>query len=454
VSPSQYEQIKDRIDKILTKLAKKTEAEVVLEEGESISIDMRQSDVENASQRSETGVGLRLWHSSGRGSFVATNDISEKGLAKARQQAEMALEFAEPDLHIRFYRPEDGEAQGDMTQSYDEQIARLPGVQLIEMAKQIEAKALAYDGRIKNFEKTRVGKSRHSFYLRNSLGLAKEYHSSIVSGFCRPMAEQGGVKEIGHCFDFAREYRSFDYEALAIEAARRAVDKLGASSAATGRYPIVLQREAAADLLQALLSPLYGELVYRKKSLFAGALGEAIASPKVSLINDPLHPQGASRVGMDDEGVPAHSTTLIHEGKLVSYLHNLYSAHALEMSPTASAGRGYNSQPGIAPSNCYLKPEEVSAEDLLAQVDRGIFVQDFMGLHTIDAVSGDFSIGMSGRMIDKGSLGQPVSGLALAGNIRDLLQSIQTVANDIKFFLNGMGGSTVLLKELSVSGEG
>lgn len=454
MSPSEFQQMQDRMDKIFTKLPAKTEAEVVLEEGESHSMDLRQSELEVASQRFEIGMSLRLWHRSGRSSFVATNDISAKGLSQARRQAEEALEFAQADSHIRFYRPHEGEGQGDMTQFYDEDIFRLPDVQLIEMAKLIEDKARGYDERIQNFEKTRVGKSRHSFYLRNSLGLAKEYHGSLVSAFCRPMAENAEHKEIGHSFDFAREYRSFDYEALGIEAAQRAVDKLGAGSVVTGRYPIVLEREATADLLAALLPPLYGQLVYRKKSLFAGSLGQAIASPKVSLINDPLHPQGASRVAMDDEGVPVQRTMLIHEGQLSSYLHNLYSAHALGMSPTASASRGYSSHPEIAPGNCYLEPQDISAKDLLAQVDRGIFVQDFMGLHTIDAVSGDFSIGMSGKVIDKGRLDRPVSGLALAGNIRDLLHSIQLVANDVKFFLSGMGGSTVLMEGLSVSGEG
>jgi PmbA protein len=144
---------------------------------------------------------------------------------------------------------------------------------------------------------------------------------------------------------------------------------------------------------------------------------------------------------------------LIEAGELRGFLHSSYTARRMQVEPTGNAMRdSYTSPPRIDSSNLYLKPSGATRRDLMGSVSEGVYVTEAMGLHTIDPITGDFSLGASGREVRGGRLGAPLDRMGIAGNVLQLLGSVLGVADDLRFFPGGHGGSTVLLEGITISG--
>jgi len=243
-------------------------------------------------------------------------------------------------------------------------------------------------------------------------------------------------------------------EATAEEAAQRAAGLLGASRLPTARVPVALDPYAGAAILGVLTNSFSGEAVLKRRSLLEGKLGEAVASPIVSIVDDARLVDGLSSRPFDGEGVPSRRTELVKAGVLQGFLHNTYTARRSGAASTASAVRSYKSVPDVGVSNLVLEPGERARADLLRGVTDGLYVAQLHGLHTVNPVSGEFSLGVTGHWIRGGELAQPIREMTIAGNLIELLRKVVTLANDLRFtFAGGFCGSpTVLIEELSVAG--
>jgi PmbA protein len=246
-----------------------------------------------------------------------------------------------------------------------------------------------------------------------------------------------------------------DPEEVGRRAARKALDKLGSTPGATRRSPVVLDPETVAGLFEALSALFSASRVLKKKSLLAGRLGETVASPAVTLIDDGRRPEAWDLAPVDGEGVPTGEHLLLEEGVLRTFLHDTYTAGRMEAASTGNSQRGgYDHPPRIGVTNLYLRPSGPGREELLRRAAGGLYISEVMGLHTVDPISGDFSVGAAGRLIDpEGGLAAPVNQLAIAGNVLDLLRSVEAVADDLTFYAGGAGGATTLLGDLMVSGS-
>jgi len=157
---------------------------------------------------------------------------------------------------------------------------------------------------------------------------------------------------------------------------------------------------------------------------------------------------------VDGEGTPTRRTTLIDQGILSSYLHDDYTARKMKTQRTGSAQRGgYLASPHIGTNTLLLRSTGINRKTLLGMVAKGIYVSEVMGLHTIDPISGDFSLGAVGWEMENGSMLRPVQKMGISGNVRDLLNALAAVADDLRFFASGNSGSTVLLEGISISGS-
>ena len=221
----------------------------------------------------------------------------------------------------------------------------------------------------------------------------------------------------------------------------------------SGRMAVLLSPEVTASLFGELAALFSADAVLKGRSLLAGKAGDRIASSNVTLIDDGRHPEGYASAPVDGEGVASRETVLIDRGVLRGFLQSAYTAARMGTSLTGNALRGdYCSRPHISRTNLYLRPTGVSAEQLLRGVSDGVWVMEVMGLHTINPVTGDFSLGASGLRIESGRLTAPVDRMAIAGNILELLGSVEAVADDLEFLVIGPG-ATVLLRNLAVSGQ-
>jgi PmbA protein len=218
---------------------------------------------------------------------------------------------------------------------------------------------------------------------------------------------------------------------------------------------VILDPVAAASFLGVLAGALSAESVLKGRSLLAGRIGQQVAANLVTLIDDGRLIEGPSVAPFDDEGVPTARTLLIEGGFLRGFLHDTYTATKAGERSTGNAGRGgYRTVPGVSPSNLFLEPGEVSPEDLLAQADHGVYVQEVSGLHSgANPISGEFSVGATGLRIQDGTFADPLREMTIASTLLDVLRSVVALGDDLRFPVGGgLGAPTVLISEMTVGG--
>jgi len=269
-----------------------------------------------------------------------------------------------------------------------------------------------------------------------------------------PVAVEGDSAQTGFESDHALALPGLSAERIGRGAAEMATAKLGAGSYGTRRVELVLAPRVTAGLFGALAPALYADNVLKGKSLFAQRLGETVATESLTLVDDGTLKGGGKAAPIDGEGVVMGETSLIREGTLTGYLHSTYTARKMGAQSTGNSVRGsYHSPPRVGSTNLYPRPGDLSREELLAEVADGLYISEVMGLHTINPISGEYSIGALGWVIVRGELTEAVEGIAIAGNVLDLLGSVMAVASDLRLFYHGGGGATVLLEGVSVSGK-
>jgi PmbA protein len=267
-------------------------------------------------------------------------------------------------------------------------------------------------------------------------------------------AIEKGENQTGYSSGFALGIDDLEPDAIGIEAASRAINKLGAEAVTTRRTDVVLDPEVVCGVFGALAPAFHADNVIKGKSLFKGLIGQSVAGATVTLIDDGRIAGAVNTGPMDGEGTPTRRTALIEAGVLSSYLHSDFTARRMRTARTGNAQRGgYLSSPHIGTNTLLLRPTGVSRKTLLGMVARGIYVSEVMGLHTVDPISGDFSLGAVGWEMEHGDMIRPVQKMGISGNVRDLLRSITAVADDLRFFASGNSGSTLLLEGISISGS-
>lgn len=424
--------------------------EAYLHDMHSSSVTVAGGKVEASERRHDLGMGLRGFRKE-RVGFVYTSDLSGAALRRAAERAAAQADVLPRDpahrLPVPGRRPE-------LPRNHDPAVPELASRRKVEIATAMEAAARGVDAALKTRE-SRYADVWGGVSIAHSGGFEDTHEMSRTLGWIEVIVGGAdGSLQTGFATDFAIGPDGLDPAAVGREAAGRARAKLGARQPASARTAVVLDPQVAAGVFHALAEALHADNVIKGKSLFAKRLGQRVGSPHVTLIDDGRLPGGYSSAPFDGEGVASRETRLIEAGVLRGFLHSTYTAARLNTEPTGNAWRdSYTTPPRIDSSNLYLKPSGVTRADLLASVGEGVYVAEAMGLHTIDPISGDFSLGASGSEIRGGRLGAPVEKLGIAGNVLQLLGAVRGVADDLRFFPGGQGGATVLLEGLTVSGK-
>eukprot|EP01022_Parablepharisma_sp_SALTPOND_P012283 TRINITY_DN15730_c0_g2_i1.p2 TRINITY_DN15730_c0_g2~~TRINITY_DN15730_c0_g2_i1.p2 ORF type:complete len:276 (+),score=111.24 TRINITY_DN15730_c0_g2_i1:1014-1841(+) len=274
----------------------------------------------------------------------------------------------------------------------------------------------------------------------------------MVSAGALAMASENGEQEMGWDSHSARFLSEIDCPALGAEAGRRAAAFLGARPVPDGRYPAVLTNEVAGQFLGILAASLQGDSLLKGRSLLAGKEGQEIVSSLVSLIDDGLYPRGLGSGSLDDEGTPMTKKALVERGVLAGFIYDrLWGARAGRQS-TGNGMRGsLKGPPGVGFSNLYLEPGQAGPAELEGQMERGLVISEIMGGHTADPVSGEFSFGATGFLVENGRRTRPVKSIAIAGQVLEVFAAVAAVGSDLKFS-GRTGAPSLLISHLSVSG--
>jgi len=429
----------------------KLEAEVYLEDNAITSVSVSGGRVESLEMKEERGAGIRVFDG-GRVGFAYTADLGAGAVRSAASAAKAFAAHIDPEASNRIPRPEPSNLPdpepGDLS------VGRLEAYRKTAIARAMEEAARAVDPRI-----TRVRQARYTdvvgrVEIRNTTGLSRGAPFARIYGAMELQAEQNGELQSGYASDFALKFGGLDPFKIGREAARRALAKLGGVRAPTQRADIVFDPEVTGGLLEALSPTLSADSVLKGKSIMAARLGQRVGAASVDLVDDGRFPGGNRTFPFDGEGNPTKRVALIEGGILRGYLHNVYTAAKMGCPPTGNGFRSsYAGPPRISTNMIYLVPSAATREEILSRVRKGFWISEVMGLHTIDPITGEFSLGAFGHWIERGAVGGPVTGIGLAGTLLELLGNVEGVASDLRLLPSGSAGSTVLVRNLSISGS-
>ncbi len=454
------------IDQTLAILKKKPLEgyEIYLEESSHFDVDSNEGRVGSLQASRSWGMALRILNRQRMGfSYITSSEIqttSWKGfstnLEQLIEEAIASTEAISPDPCYDF--APDLDAPLPSLPIYDEKLMRVSEKVKIEKARLLEETARGVDPkRIQKVRKASYQDTISQRTLINSNGLQFSYQFTLVSANVTAVAEESGESEMGWEFDFSHFFNDLDVEKVGKEAAQKAIERLGGRRIKSGIYPAILKNHVASEFLSLLSHSFLAEQVQKGKSPLKGKLGERYFSPLISILDDGRHPKGISTSPIDGEGTPTQRTLLVNQGVVAGFLYDRYWASRGGLSiPVTSTGNskrsGIHSPPVLGVSNLYIEPGEYPIGRLLKELHMGVVIEEVMGLHTVDPISGEFSLGCSGDWFEQGGKAYPVKSIAIAGNLFKLFQDVLKVGNDLRFF-GSVGSPSLLIESLIISGD-
>jgi len=399
-------------------------------------------------QSTKHGLTLRLLQN-GRQGMASTQDFSPAAAQAVWAEALEALAFSQKDPDLVLPRPL---TTKPLEFSDDPDLFQMTGNEVREILQNFESKIKARDPRLAKVIRAGFSEARQEWALLNSNGVAVG-ESSTESGFgLEVLAVENGRSEVAGRYQAKRFFRDLRPEPLIEKICEEALLSLEARSIPSGNYPTIFDPWVGCQFLELMAHSLCADQVQRGKSFFGRPEGQAVAAGTVTLVDDGLLAEGLNSSLYDDEGTPRTKTVPINSGRLEYLLYDATTAQRDKMKSTGNGGRGgFSRPPSPQPSNFYLLPSFTSPDTLFQNTEKGFLVQEVMGMHTADPISGDFSVGAQGRWIENGRPSHGVRGVTLAGNLKKMLQSIEAVANDLTWY-GTIGTPTFRVSQLTVGG--
>ncbi len=414
-----------------------TDAEVVLREGDEFEAHVRMGELETLKNSGSRGVGLRVFLESATGTQVAStssSDLSPKGVAHLIAGALGLAKISSADPMRGLPEPQAfGRLESDLRLYYDD-VYSMPVEDRIELARRVEAVALAADPRISNSGGGDFDAATSQRILANSRGFASSYRSSYCGFSASPIATgASGEMQRDYWYSSARSISGLaSAESVGEEAARRTLRRLDGRKAKTQQVPIVFSPEIARSILGSMAEAANGDAIYQGASFWTGKLGEQVAASNITVIDDGTMPGLFGTAPFDGDGLATRRTVLIENGVLKSYLLNTYTGRKLGLPSTANAVRGLTGNPGIGTHNLYLPAGDLSPREVLADVPAGLYVTELLG-RGVNMVTGDYSRGASGLWIENGELTHAVQEITIVGNLKEMFHEISAIGNDLEF---------------------
>lgn len=426
-------------------------AEVYLETGRNLSIEVRNAEIETIQEASGAGAGIRVFVK-GRMAFSSSNDLGEKALDDAVARAVDYARIATADAANAL--PED-KAMTTVEGLYDPSIAGMTMEVKIELAKKVEKLALG-DSRVTKSDGARYGEGEREIILANSHGLIKSAKSSSCSFGVSVVAEKGEQKSSGGESCGRRFFADLKpAEEIAAVAARRAIEMLDPRPVKTQRAAVIFDADAAYAVLGGILGAVNGESVLQGASYLGKRLGQKIAADLVTLIDDGTYPKGPASEPFDGEGVPTEKRLIVDKGILAGFMYNTIVAKRAGARSTGNASRnGFTALPGIGAHNFYMVAGAAKREDVIKATPRGLLLTEVTG-YGINPVNGNFSGGAEGFWIEDGKIAFPVKGLTIAATADEMLAGIDIVADDLDIDrgIFGMTAPTFRVRDMQIGGE-
>jgi PmbA protein len=425
------------------------QADVLFGDDESLSLEVFEGRVASIETSRSSGLGIRVFVN-GRPGYSFTERLTREAVERcARDAADLAgltdpLELDLPEAWV----PE----QDSGIEPWGEKVADLGTEELRDMCLKAEARASSADPQVFNVPHLGAGRSAGTLILANSKGLRLSRRSSSAAFGIGVVAKRDSDTKMGTDYLSTLDPSEIVPEALAAAAVDRAISLLGARPIAPARLPVLFDERVSASLLGIFSGAFVGEAVQKGQSRLRGKEGTPIASPLLELSTMPRMPRQAGSRLFDGEGVPTASRTLVREGVLTGYLHNLESARRAGCAPTGDALRGYSGKAGAGFSNLVVAKGGADTGTLLRSHPRLLHVVKLEGASGCNGISGEISIGVQGFLVENGTAVQAVDRITVSGNFFDLLMSLEAMGNRYRPGLSGSFVPALLVSEMAIGG--
>ena len=441
-------------DRVVAQAAAGEHVEAFVSRGGETEVRVYQGEVEHFVSAQSEGIGIRVIKD-GRTGFAYAGTLDESAVAEVLAEARENVQFGTPDEFAGLAEPDGVEPTEQSL--WNDDLASYATEKKIDLAKDLERMSAAAD------ERVRVDDSNYAdawgeaaVASTNGIRQAGRENGCYVS--VSVLADEGegddAETQTGFGFSVGNSPDEFDLDRAAREAADRATRLLGATKPSSKRTTVVLDPFVTAQFLGVISSTLNGEAVVKGRSLFADRLGDEVANPMLTLVDDPTNPKAYTSTDVDGEGLAARRNVLIEDGVLKQFVHNSYSARRAGAASTGNATRGgFASTPGVGCLALSLVPGTRSHEELIADVDDGLLVQSVQGLHSgVNPISGDFSTGAAGLLIENGTVGAPVREFTIASTLQRMLLDIVEIGGDIDWLPMRAAGMSLVIRDITMSG--
>ena len=445
---SQNNVLQELADRIVAQAKPGEQVEAYVSRGGETSVRVYEGEVEHFVSAQSESVGIRVIKD-GRTGYAYAGTLDEAVLTEVFAEARDNVQFGTPDQWAGLAEP-DGVAKVPQ-ELWNEELANFPTARKIEIAKELEKLTLATDARVRiddsNYDDA-YGET--AFATTTGIRAWGRENGCFVS--VGTLADDGDETQTGFGFSVGRSPNEFNLGRAAREAADRATRLLGATKPASKRTTVVLDPYVTAQFLRVLSGSFSGENVQKGRSFFAERMGEVVANPIITLIDDPTNPLAYSATDIDGEGLAARRNVLIENGVLKTFLHSSYSARRGNTKSTGSAVRT-GGTPGVSCLAMQLVPGTATQDELIAGVDDGVLIQMVQGLHSgVNPISGDFSTGASGLLITNGQVGAPVREFTIASTLQRMLLDVVAVGGDVDWLPMSANGVSLVIRDVTMSG--
>ncbi|MBB4640857.1 TldD/PmbA family protein [Rhizorhapis suberifaciens] len=413
----------------------------------STQVQMRLGALEDVERSEGEEIGLRVF-SGLRSATVSSSDMSTEALSQLAERA-LAMAREAPDDQYAGLAPEElllrRKVSGlDLADAQDPQPEALK-----ERALVAEDAARSVMG-VTNSEGAGAGAGRSHIALATSHGFSGSYAGTSHSCYASVLAGEGSAMQRDYASHSVRHLVDLEQpDSIGHRAGQRAVARLNPIKIDSGQMPVIFDPRVGSSLLGHLIGGIVGSAIARKASFLLECLEKRIFRETINIVDEPLRPRGLRSRPFDGEGLPTRQTNLIENGVLTGWLLDSASARQLGLQPTGHASRGIGGAPGASATNVHMDPGSMTPGELMADVKRGIYVTELIGMG-VNMVTGDYSRGASGFLIENGATGPAVAEITIAGNLLDIFAEL-TAANDLEFRY-GVNVPTLRIDGMMVAG--
>jgi len=443
--PQNQERFRELISQALSHAKSLGASDASAEIGESsgLSVAVRNQDIDTVEQNRDRNLRITVYDGHRRGS-ASTSDFSSRALR----------ETVEAAWHIARYTAEDPAA--DLPDS-DLLAVEFPDLELyhpwdistnqaMRLAAQAEQAARDVSSLITNSDGASVETYEGHFVLGNTQGFLAGYPYTRHSLSVSPIAGTGSAMQRDYWYSAARSFDALaDPQTVGRYAAERALARLSARRAKTGRFPVLFEAPLALGLLGTLVQASSGGALYRRASFLLDTLGKPVLSDHIDVVENPFIPRAMGSSAFDSEGVRTQSRDVVQGGVLQGYFLSSYTARKLNMRSTGNAGGSHNLQL----SSRLTRPDD-DLDAMLRKMGTGLLVTELMG-QGVNYVTGDYSRGAFGYWVENGQISYPVEEITIAGNMADMFRQIVAVGSDSITRGSKTSGS-ILIEQMAIAG--